>query len=321
MRAGHALQELVAHHAVDQVLARLEPEDGVARARPRRRSAASSVLTAAFMASAPLAVRAASAAALRSRRQHRALAERAGLGRLLGQRPLDGVAHQHPAALGARHGAAHQHEPALLVGLDDLEVQRGDAHVAHVAGHLLALEDLAGVLPLAGGAVAAVGDRHAVRGAQAARSSSASWRPGSPCPGWCAVTSTCWPLTKWSAVISAPTSIRLSGLTRNSASLRLGSTLATAKFPRSAPRDAARLAGARTQLQRGIAVLLVGAVRQHLDILHLQHGHGHVLACLREDAGHAHLLRYHSGTHVPLSSCPSGRPAADDAGVGPEILL
>ena len=37
-----------------------------------------------------------------------------------------------------------------------------------------------------------------------------------------------------------------------------------------------RVAGAGAQLQRGIAVLLVGAVREHLDILHLQHGHRHM---------------------------------------------
>src|SRR5262249_27793552 len=30
MRAGHALQELIAHHAVDQILARLQSEDGIA---------------------------------------------------------------------------------------------------------------------------------------------------------------------------------------------------------------------------------------------------------------------------------------------------
>jgi hypothetical protein len=58
--------------------------------------------------------------------------------------------------------------------------------------------------------------------------------PWKPLPWLEPVTSTIWPLTKWSAVISAPTSMTLSGLTRNSASLRLGSTLATAKLCRSA---------------------------------------------------------------------------------------
>src|SRR5262249_30603139 len=57
--------------------------------------------------------------------------------------------------------------------------------------------------------------------------------PWKPLPWLVPITSTICPLTKWSAVISAPTSIRFSGLTRNSASLRLGSTLATAKPCRS----------------------------------------------------------------------------------------
>src|SRR5262249_57172366 len=57
---------------------------------------------------------------------------------------------------------------ALGVGLHHAEVLRGDIHIAHVAGHLLAFEHLAGVLALAGRAVASVADRHAVRGAQAA---------------------------------------------------------------------------------------------------------------------------------------------------------
>ena len=42
------------------------------------------------------------------------------------------------------------------------------------------------------------------------------------------------PVTKWSAVSSAPTAIRLSASTRNSASFRFGSTEAAAKCPRSA---------------------------------------------------------------------------------------
>ena len=84
------------------------------RAPPRRRCAASSVLTAAFMT---LLLRACAAAALGSAAASPRLAERAGLRRILGQRPLDRVAHQHPAALGAGHGAAHQHQAAVLVGL------------------------------------------------------------------------------------------------------------------------------------------------------------------------------------------------------------
>ena len=62
----------------------------------------------------------------------------------------NGIAHQHPAALRPGDRAAHHDEAAVDVGLDDDEVLRGDALVAHVAGHLLALEHLAGVLALTG---------------------------------------------------------------------------------------------------------------------------------------------------------------------------
>src|SRR5262249_55336803 len=51
---------------------------------------------------------------------------------------------------------------------NDTQVLRGDALVAVVAGHLLVLEDLAGILALAGGAVAAMRNGDAVARAQAA---------------------------------------------------------------------------------------------------------------------------------------------------------
>ena len=58
--------------------------------------------------------------------------------------------------------------------------------------------------------------------------------PANPLPVVVPVTSTNWPGMKWSAVISAPTGISASSDTRNSASFCFGSTLATAKRPRSA---------------------------------------------------------------------------------------
>ncbi len=42
-----------------------------------------------------------------------------------------------------------------------------NAHVAHLTGHLLALEDLARILALTRRAMCTVADRYAVRGAQA----------------------------------------------------------------------------------------------------------------------------------------------------------
>src|SRR5262245_37408558 len=92
--------------------------------------------------------------------------ELAGLRRVLRQRLLHGVAHHDPAALGAGHGALDQDQAALDVGLHDLEVERGDALVAEMAGHLLVLERLARILTATGAADRAVRDRHAVRCAQ-----------------------------------------------------------------------------------------------------------------------------------------------------------
>src|SRR5947207_14772122 len=111
-----------------------------------------------------------SRAFLRSRRFRRLLArdlELAGLRSFLRQRLLDGVAHRDPAALGAGHGPFDQDQAALDVGLHHAQIERGDAIDAHVAGHLLVLPGLAGVLTAAGRTDRTVRDRHAVGGAQA----------------------------------------------------------------------------------------------------------------------------------------------------------
>src|SRR5262249_20084594 len=73
--------------------------------------------------------------------------ELAGLGRLLRQLPLHGIAQRDPAALGAGHRPLDQDQSALDVGLHHLEIERGDALDPEVAGHLLVLEGLARILP------------------------------------------------------------------------------------------------------------------------------------------------------------------------------
>src|SRR6201998_1873294 len=94
--------------------------------------------------------------------------ELAGLRRVLRQRLLHGIPHRDPAALGTGNGAFDQDQAALDVGLHHAQIERGDAVDAHVAGHLLVLPGLAGILPAAGRADRAVRDRHAGGGAQAA---------------------------------------------------------------------------------------------------------------------------------------------------------
>src|SRR5665213_1119023 len=96
--------------------------------------------------------------ALRNRTRHRRILVRL----------LDGVAHHHPAALGARHRAAHHDEAALDIDFRDFEILRCDVLVAVMAVHLLVLESLARILTAARAAQRAVGDRHAVRRFKAA---------------------------------------------------------------------------------------------------------------------------------------------------------
>src|SRR3984893_9051924 len=94
-------------------------------------------------------------------------AELAGLRRFLRQHLLHRVAHRDPAALGAGNGAFDQDQATLDVGLHHAQIERGDAVDAHVAGHLLVLPGLAGVLAAAGRTDRTVRDRHAVGGTQA----------------------------------------------------------------------------------------------------------------------------------------------------------
>ena len=161
-------------------------------------------------------------------------AELAGLRRLLRQRLLHGVAHRDPAALGAGHRALDQDQAALDVGLHHLEIERGHAIDAQMARHLLVLEGLARILAAAGRADRAVRDRHAVRGAQAREI------PALHAAGKALADRGAGHVDELAddemvgRDLGADRDQRRRRSTRNSASLRLGSTLATAKWPRSA---------------------------------------------------------------------------------------
>src|ERR1035441_6998698 len=95
-------------------------------------------------------------------------AELAGLRRVFRQRLLDGIAHRDPSALGAGNGAFDEDQAAHDVGLHHTQIERGDAVDAHVTGHLLVLEGLAGILTSAGRTDRTMRDRHTVGGAQTA---------------------------------------------------------------------------------------------------------------------------------------------------------
>src|SRR3989304_4729085 len=81
---------------------------------------------------------------------------------------LHRLAHGGPAPLRARHRAFDQQKATLDIDLRDLEIERGHAVDAHVAGHLLVLEGLARILTATCRTNGAVRHRHPVGGAQAA---------------------------------------------------------------------------------------------------------------------------------------------------------
>jgi hypothetical protein len=58
-----------------------------------------------------------------------------------------------------------------------------------------------------------------------------------------------------------------------------------------------RLACAGAELQRHVAILVLGPMRDHLAVGQPQHRHRHVIAGIGEDARHPDLLCDHSGTH------------------------
>ena len=60
---------------------------------------------------------------------------------------------------------------------------------------------------------------------------------------------------------------------------------------------ALHLARAGAELQRHVAVLLLGAVSHDLAIAEPEHRHRHVLAGLGEQPRHPDFLREHPGTH------------------------
>jgi len=55
-------------------------------------------------------------------------------------------------------------------------------------------------------------------------------------------------------------------------------------------RHVLHLGAADAELDGGVAVLVLRAVGDDLTAVELEHGDGHMLACVGEDAGHTHLL-------------------------------
>src|SRR3954469_8063207 len=231
--------------------------------------------------------------------------ELAGLRRVFRQRLLHGIAHRDPSALGAGNGAFDEDQAACNVGLHYAQIQRGDAIDAHVTGHLLVLERLAGILASAGRTDRTVRDRDAVGGAQAAE-----------IPALHAAGKTL--ADRGAGNVDELADHEMIGLNFGAdrdqrvfrhakfGDLALRLDLGDRELAALRLRQIDGLAGAGTELQRHVTVLLGRAVTQHLAIAQLQHGHGDMFAGLRKDPRHPDLLCDHSGAHrrASCSFCP-----------------
>src|ERR1700709_314551 len=231
--------------------------------------------------------------------------ELAGLRRFLRQGLLAGVPPPHPSAPRRGDGAFDEDQAALDVGLHHTQIERGDAIDTHVTGHLLVLEGLAGILTSAGRTDRTMRHRHAVGGAQTAE-----------IPALHAAGKT---LTDRGAgdvdELADDEMVCLDlGANRDQRVLRhaelgdlpLGLDLGHRKLAALCLRQIDGLAGARSELQRDVTVLLGRAVTQNLAVAQLQHGHGDMFAGLRKDPRHPDLLCDHSGAHrrASCSFCP-----------------
>src|SRR3954468_21656690 len=231
--------------------------------------------------------------------------ELAGLRRFLRERLLDGITHRNPSALGAGNGALDEDQAALDVRLHHTQVQRGDAVDTHMTGHLLVLEGLAGILTSAGRTDRTMRNRHTVGGAQTAE-----------IPALHAAGKTLADRSAGDVDELADHEMVCLDLGANRdqrvlahaelGDLPLGFNLGHRELAAFCLRQIDGLAGAGTELQRNVTVLLGRAVAQNLAIAQLQHGHRDMFTGLRKDPRHPDLLCDHSGAHrrASCSFCP-----------------
>src|SRR5216684_3344117 len=237
------------------------------------------------------------------------LAQAGRIRRILRAGALGGVLDDDVAAARAGNGARHQQQALVVVGGDDLEVLRGHALVAVVARHLLAREGTAGILAVAGRAVAAVRDRHAVAGLEAVevpayhRASEATADRGADDVDELARHE----VARHQFGTDFEDGV-LGDAELDELLLRLDLGLGEVAAHRLG--DVLHLGLAVAELDCGVLVLLFRADGDNLQRINLQNGDGHVLSCVVEDAGHANLLGDETATHGPVpSSWPARRRA------------
>src|SRR5689334_7420684 len=216
--------------------------------------------------------------------------------RAIGTGKLDRVAYAQPGALVARDRALDEKKTADRVRADDLEVLLRAIAGAHVAGHLLVLEDATRILPVAGRTVRAVRNRNAVGRAETAEAPA---------------------LHRTGKALALRHAGDVHHLARNEvvrADVRANveqSIFIDAEFDHSglgldlglAEGDALRLGDilglglAGAKLDGGIAVLVHFATADDLHVVQLQNGNRHMPTVRLEQAGHSDLLCDHAGAH------------------------
>src|SRR5262249_17781192 len=181
-----------------------------------------------------------------------------------------------------------------------LEIERGDALDAHVAGHLLVLEGLAGILAAAGRAVRAVRDRHAVGGTQAGEVP-ALHRTGEALADGGAGDIDELPDNKMVGGDFSADRNQLVLCNTELGKLALGLDLGRREIAAVGFSHVVALARARAKLNGDVAVLVLGAMRDHLAVGEAEHRHRHVLAAVGKDARHPDFLCDDPGTHLASS--------------------
>jgi len=206
---------------------------------------------------------------------------------------LGRIADQDPGALRSGNRSADQDQAAVGIGRDDLDVLRGHAGIAHVAGHLLALEHLAGVLALAGRTVRTVRDRVTVRRAATthvvtlddALETLADRRARHI------------DLLAGDKVLDGDLGADIDHVVGRDAelgNLRLRLDGSGREMAAHRLRRVLHLGEANAELNGGVAILLLRALRHDLAVLHLENGDGNMFPGIVIDAGHSHLLCNHT---------------------------
>src|SRR5262245_34467781 len=223
-------------------------------------------------------------------------AEFSRLRRFLRQFLLHRVTHRHPAALGAGNRALDKQKATFHIGLHDLEIERRYAIDTQVTRHLLVLECLARVLTPTSTADRAVRNRHAVRGAQAGEIPTLHAAGKALADGNAADIDELARDEVIGGDLGADRNNGIFGHTEfGELALRLDFLLAEIAAVGLA--HVVGAARARTELQRHIAILVLGPVGDHLTLREAQHRDRHVLAGFGEHPGHSDLLSNYTRTH------------------------